>query len=130
MRNWDGWGYVLEPLQRRWGALGGGLVLGLIWWAFHIPSILQSGQDMTLIVLGVFNAVAIRVLWVWLFNNTGGSVCAIIIVHAVTNVCSSYVPNIPTSANAPSVVLLAVLVVVLWGPTTLTRFRFRGPRPE
>ena len=28
-----GWsGYVIEPLQHRFGALGGNLVLGLVWW--------------------------------------------------------------------------------------------------
>ncbi|GAB2669321.1 hypothetical protein GCM10027271_31550 [Saccharopolyspora gloriosae] len=120
-----GWsGYALEPLRRRWGALGGGLVLGVVWWAFHIPSILQSGQGPVLFVLGFFGTVGMRVLWTWLFANNGGSVCAIIVVHAVTNMCSSYVPSIPTSANAPVVVLFAVLVVVLWGPGTLARFRF------
>jgi membrane protease YdiL (CAAX protease family) len=119
-----GWaGYVMEPLQRRFGALGGNLVLGVIWWALHVPSIVRSGQGPTLIVLGFFGALAFRVLWGWLFNNTGGSVFAIIIVHAVTNVCTSYVPSIPTSANAPVLVVLAVLVTLLWGPRTLSRFR-------
>ncbi|MCX2729515.1 CPBP family glutamic-type intramembrane protease [Saccharopolyspora sp. NFXS83] len=110
-----GWsGHAIEPLQQRWGALGGGVVLGVVWWAFHIPSILQSGQGPTLFVLGFFGAVGMRVLRVWLFANTGGSVFAIIVVHAVTNMCTSYVPSIPTSA----------IVVVLWGPRTLARFRF------
>jgi membrane protease YdiL (CAAX protease family) len=35
-----GWsGYVLEPLQHRFGALGGTLVLGVLWWRLHVPSI-------------------------------------------------------------------------------------------
>jgi uncharacterized protein len=122
-----GWsGYVLEPLQDRFGALGGNLVLGVVWWGLHVPSIVQSGQGPTLIVLGFFGALAIRVLWGWLFNNTGGSVFAIIVVHAITNVCTAYVPGIPTSANAPVLVALAVLVTVLWGPRTLRRFRRPG----
>jgi len=117
-----GWsGYVIEPLQRRFGALGGNLVLGVVWWALHVPSIVQSGQGPTLIVLGFFAALAIRVLWGWLFANTGGSVSAIIVVHAITNMCTAYVPGTPTSANAPALVALAVLVVLLWGPRTLSR---------
>lgn len=117
-----GWsGYVLEPLQHRYGALGGTLVLGVVWWGLHVPSIVQSGQGPTLIVLGFFGALAFRVLWGWLFNNTGGSVFAIILVHAITNVCTAYVPAIPTSANAPVLITLAVLVILLWGPSTLSR---------
>ena len=124
-----GWsGYVIEPLQHRFGALGGSLVLGVVWWGFHVPSIVQSGQGRTLIVLGFFGALAFRVLWTWLFANTGGSVFAIIIVHAISNFCTAYVPSIPTSAQAPVLVVLAVLVTLLWGPRTLARFRSRHAR--
>jgi len=54
-----------------------------------------------------------------LFVNTGGSVFAMIVVHALTNVCTAYVAGIPTSANAPVLVAFAVLVTLLWGPRTL-----------
>ena len=119
-----GWsGYVIEPLQHRFGALGGTLVLGVVWWGFHVPSIVQSGQGRTLIVLGFFGALAFRVLWTWLFANTGGSVFAMIVVHAITNFCTAYVPSVPTSAQAPVLVVFAVLVTLLWGPRTLDRFR-------
>ena len=110
-------------MQHRFGALGGSLVLGVVWWGFHVPSIVQSGQGRTLIVLGFFGALAFRVLWTWLFANTGGSVFAIIVVHAITNVCSAYVPTVPTSAQAPVLVMFAMLVTLLWGPRTLDRFR-------
>ena len=116
-------GNVIEPLQRRFGALGGTLVLGVVWWGFHVPSIVQSGQGSTLIVLGFFGALAFRVLWGRLFANTGGSVFAMIVVRALTNVCTAYVPSVPTSAQAPVLVVLAVLVTLLWGPRTLSRFR-------
>lgn len=117
-----GWsGYAVEPLQQRCGAFGAAVVLGLVWWAFHVPSILQSGEGPVLVVLGPIASVATRVLWLWLFNNTGGSVFAMILVHTVSNMCGAYVPSVPTSANAPVLVLLAALVTVLWGPGTLAR---------
>ena len=118
-----GWsGYVLEPLQDRFGALDGNLVLGLVWWGLHVPSIVQCGQgshpDRARILLRRRDPLCRG----GLFNNTGGSVFAIIVVHAITNACTAYVPDIPTSANAPFMVTLAVLVTVLWGPRTLSRF--------
>lgn len=132
-----GWsGYATEPLQRRWGALRGSLALGAFWWLMHVPSIVRSGQDGTLIVLGAFCTVFLRVLWVWIFNNTGGSVFAIIIAHTVANLSSSFVPSVPTAAAGPLVVLLGLMVMALWDPVTLTRFqgvrsRRRGPaRPS
>lgn len=122
-----GWsGYAIEPLQRRWGALGGSVVLGAVWGAFHISSILQSGQGSSIVLLAMVGAVATRVLWVWLFNNTGGSVLAVVVVHAVSNLCGASIPEIPTAANTPVMVLLAVLVTVFWGPRTLARFRVPG----
>jgi uncharacterized protein len=51
---------------------------------------------------------------------------AIIVVHAVTNLCTAYVPGIPTSANAPVLAVLATLATLLWGPRTLSRFRIPG----
>ena len=96
-----------------------------MWWGFHVPSIVQSGQGRTLIVLGFFGALAFRG---WLFANTGGSVFAMIVVHALTNVCTAYVPSVPTSAQAPVLVVLAVLVTLLWGPKALSRFRSRQSR--
>jgi uncharacterized protein len=125
-----GWsGYVIEPLQHRFGALGGNLVLAVPWYGLHLPSILYSGlYGPTVIVLGLFGALGFRVLWGWLFNNTGHSVFAIIVVHAVTNMCTAYVPGVPTAANAPLLVALAVLVTLLWGPRTLSRFRLPGRR--
>ncbi|GCD35396.1 CAAX amino protease [Streptomyces chrestomyceticus JCM 4735] len=119
-----GWsGYATEPLQRRWGALRGSLALGAFWWLMHVPSIVRSGQDGTLVALGAFGAVFLRVLWVWIFNNTGGSVFAIIIAHTVANLSSSFVPSVPTAAAGPLVALLGLAVMALWDPATLTRFR-------
>lgn len=121
-----GWsGYVIEPLQQRWGALGGNLILGVIWWAMHFPSIIQSRQDSTLIWLGMVGALATRILWAWIFNNTHGSVCAVIIVHAVSNMSGSYVPSIPTSATMPVIIVFAIVVTCLYGPRTLTRKKTR-----
>ena len=86
-----------------------------------MPSILQSGEGPVLVVLGPIASVATRVLWLWLFNNTGGSVFAMILVHTASNMCGAYVPGVPTSANAPVLVVLAALVIVRWGPGTLAR---------
>src|SRR5262245_8349008 len=40
-----GWtGYATDPLQARWGALGAGLIVGVVWATFHIIPDLQGRQ--------------------------------------------------------------------------------------
>jgi hypothetical protein len=68
--------------------------------------------------------VALRVLIVWLYNNTGKSIFAAALFHATTNVsgitfAGYYHPGITGSIVA----LAAAIVTVLWGPRTLARYR-------
>lgn len=122
-----GWtGYAVDPLERRWGALGGALVLGTVWWAWHLPSIVQSGQPPVLVALGALAAIGGRVVWVWIYVNTGRSVAAIIVVHTMANIAGSFVPAVPTAMGGPVTAILAVAVTALWGARTLARFRFGG----
>lgn len=117
-----GWtGYATGPLTRRWTALGGALILGTFWWAWHLPSIVQSGQPPLLIALGALAGIAGRVVWVWIYLNSGRSVFAIVVVHAVANVTASYVPSVPTGLTGPVTAVIAVVVVAVWGPRTLRR---------
>jgi uncharacterized protein len=81
-----GWsGYAIEPMQKRWGALKSAIFIGLIWAIWHFPSILQQGHDWGWIFWGTLGTVGVRVLMVWLFNNTGGSVFACIVFHSMAN---------------------------------------------
>ncbi|WP_460999949.1 CPBP family intramembrane glutamic endopeptidase [Streptomonospora sediminis] len=127
-----GWtGYATAPLQRRWGPLGAALIVGTVWWVWHIPSILASGQPPLLIALGALSAIGGRILWVWIHNGAGGSVAAVIIVHAIANVCGSYVPSVPTAALGPVTAVLAAVVAGLLlaqAPRRRQRVRERGPQ--
>ena len=65
---------------------------------------------------------ALRVLIVWLYNNTGRSVFTATLFHALSNVSSVtysnyYVPRI----TGLIVAFMAALVVLVWGPRTLVR---------
>lgn len=82
-----GWtGYLLSPLQARFGPLGASLIVALPWWLGHIPSILEIGGTWTDIVWWLPGAVALRILMTWLFNGAGGSVCVVVLFHSLLNV--------------------------------------------
>jgi membrane protease YdiL (CAAX protease family) len=126
-----GWmGYVLPPLQERWSALGAGVILGLVWAAWHLVGLVQGGRAPLWIAGQCLSAVALRVLMVWLFNNTGGTVLTAVVVHDLLNVSQSVFPNYPEHP-APAIgfglvaAVTAATVAFLWGPRTLSATRRR-----
>ena len=70
------------------------------------------------------NVVAQRVLQVWLYNNTGKSVFAAVLFHAMVNLSWQLFPNNGSHYDPRFTGLisafLAVAVAVVWGPRTLT----------
>jgi|Tabmets5t2r1_1033131.scaffolds.fasta_scaffold20522_2 uncharacterized protein len=126
-----GWsGYVLDPLQARWNALQAGVLLGLVWAAFHYVPLLQHRRSLAWIAWWSLATVAVRVLYTWLYNNTGRSVFAVALFHAMGNLSQigpflSFGPEgYPSSAQRISGLTLAVaaaVVTVVWGPRTLAR---------
>lgn len=124
-----GWtGYVLDPLQDRFGALGASLILAVPWWLGHIPSILQIGGGAADLAWWIPGAMALRVLMTWLYNNSGRALVATVLFHTMLNVGRMVTyPTIgshydPAYQAAGYVIfsLIAVAVVAVWGARTLT----------
>jgi hypothetical protein len=71
--------------------------------------------------------VASRVLRVWIYNNTGKSVFAAILHHAISNLSSLMFPNYGSHYDPRVTGLVmtfaAAVVTVVWGPRTLARYR-------
>jgi hypothetical protein len=127
-----GWmGYAFDPLQDRSNALRAALVLGVVWSVWHIPGDLQGNHDLGWIAWQRFYTVALRVLIVWLYNNTGKSILAAIIFHAMDNFSVALFPNYGSHYD-PAIVatitaIAALIVALVWGPKTLARYRFAWP---
>ncbi len=124
-----GWsGYVIEPMQDRSNALQASLLLGLVWAAWHLVLLVQAQRTPEYIVWQSCTYLAERVLFVWLYNNTGKSVFATAVFHAMLNVTWQLFP-INGSFYDPRITgliltLAAVIVTFLWGPKTLARYRY------
>jgi len=121
-----GWsGYAIDPLQERFGALGGALLLGVVWMVWHWVPFLEGHLSLAFILWWSPGLVAQRVLIVWLYNNTGRSVFVAALFHAMINLSWGVFPP-ALSYYDPRVtslilVIAAAVVVMVWGPRTLTR---------
>ena len=127
-----GWtGYATDPMQDRWGAFKTGLLLGSVWAIWHIVGYRQEHQ-WAWVAGQCFSTIGLRTLMVWLYNNTGKSLFAVILFHTMINVSEFSFPNYgshydPAIAGAITAVI-AIIVTFLWGAKTLARSRYAGPQ--
>lgn len=123
-----GWrDFALPRLQRRFGALPGTVVLGLLWGGWHLPLFLtdwggypEIGWDYP--VEFVLGCVPISIVMTWVFNRTGQGLPLLMIFHASINttfssVWSAVFPGMdlqrdPLHATVLAATIVAVLVIV------------------
>ena len=120
-----GWlGYAYGRMEEKLGALNAALALGAFWAAWHVIPYLQTGRTVDWVVWHALATVALRVVAVWLFVNTGRSIFAAGCFHAMCNVAYFSFPNggshYDSAYFAPIVIVAAVLVALIWGRRTLT----------
>ncbi len=126
-----GWsGYATDPLQKRFGALGAAIMVGMVWAAWHFIPLAQAHRSLEFVAWWTVGTLAMRVIIVWLYSNTGRSVFAAALFHGMSNLAWQLFP-VNGSFYDPRVTglilaLVAVLAIAIGGPKTLTR-RFRGP---
>jgi membrane protease YdiL (CAAX protease family) len=118
-----GWtGFAIPRLRLRYGILTTGLIVGFLWGAWHLlvnfwssgtPS---GGLSPALLLHSVIFSVGIlpayRVLMVWVYDRTGGSLLVAMLMHA--SLTASNVILVPLATGAPLVIWSLVLAAALW----------------
>jgi CAAX protease family protein len=129
-------GYLFEPMQDRFGALKASIVLGTIWALYHIPLFASSRVSWDWILWQLIYIAATRVLFVWIYNNTGQSIFAVVMLHTLFNTVWFLFPRNPAWVGlarpvfynptdlALITIALATLIAFLWGAKTLAHYRF------
>ena len=123
-----GWsGYITDSIQDRWNALQTGLILGFVSILWHLVPLLQIHRSLAWIGWWCLYAGAARVLIVWLYNNTGRSIFAVALFHATLNLNWMLFPvygsHFDMRLGGLVMTVVAVIVTVVWGPQTLTRYK-------
>lgn len=125
-----GWrGYALPRLQRRYSALGTSVLMGLLWSLWHLPLMLNPDASMATLPLWAepIFAVALSILYTWLYNNTGGSLLYVALFHAASNAVAfalfavhpDFVRHYTLMVSVTA--LVAVALVAVYGPARLKR---------
>lgn len=122
-----GWrGFALPLLQRRWGALVSSLVLAIPWTVWHFaimtnPVAPNIGNVAGLAFIPFVFAIAI--MFTAVFNNTSGSLLAVLAYHAAGDVTGFFLKLTSRAydINVAITLVAAILVVVIFGPKNLSR---------
>ena len=127
-------GYAIEPMQARFGALTASIFIGITWAVWHYPSIIQQGHNAVWIAWGTLGTVAVRILIVWIYNNTGKSLFACILFHTLLNFGRILYPKDEIRnplvdypyIHYSLIAVVAVVVILLWDSKTLANCRFHS----
>ena len=113
--------YATESLQRRFTPLVTALIIGVPWALWHLPSMIAVGQSAELIAWGLAGTVAVRIIYVWLYNGSGGSVFVLIACHTVANTARTGFPGGRAAYENGDgmipygiIIIAAVIVMVFW----------------
>ena len=115
-----GWrGFALPRLLKRRGPLGAAAVLGVIWWAWHLPTFFIPALSQYQLSIPVFllNSVALSVMMTWLYLRTRGDLLLMILLHVAANYCGAI--GIPFHAEVGVEVACAALIIACGGLRSL-----------
>jgi uncharacterized protein len=131
-----GWrGFALPRLQERRGPLVGTAVLAVVWALWHLPNLLFGGWTGASYALWLVGTLAVAFVYTWLFNNTGGSILLVALLHAAINMSSGLVLDLVPGIEDEFGVLLygaiaiaCVIVALVLIAATRGRLGYRAER--
>jgi membrane protease YdiL (CAAX protease family) len=126
-----GWtGYATEPLQKRYGVLAAGLIIGVFWALWHVAMWWigkggWEGQNHALAVAGqAASVVLLRVVMGWAYASGGRSLFLAIIFHATDNMCWKLFPNNGSHYNpAVTAIVLGFMTILVAAFANAQRIR-------
>lgn len=81
-----GWqGYACPALAKRHSALTAALIIGMVWALWHVIPFTLMGRSAGWIIWHSLAIVGMRIIIIWLFENTGQSVPVAVVFHMMSN---------------------------------------------
>jgi uncharacterized protein len=124
-------GFALPRLQAKYNALVSSVILSVPFTLFHLPLFFDPAMNMGPFASFAIRAVALTILFTWVYNHTRGSVLLAYLLHAGFNTWTR-VLSIDTSGNhfqdwmmTVVMVILAAIVLISTGAENLWRTNTR-----
>ena len=123
-------GFALPRLQAKYNALISSVLLSVPFTLFHLPLFFDSEMNMGPFASFAIRAVALTILFTWLYNHTRGSVLLAYIMHAAFNTWTRVFSIDPGHASQDwtmtlVMVTLAGILVATAGAENLSRTNSR-----
>jgi len=109
-----GWRGVLQPALGGWFSPSrAGLLVGVVWAAWHLPLFAIPGTPQAQVPIGLYVAftIGLGVIYGWLAGRSGDSVPVAILLHASSNTAAGVLPVFPMDAGGSLVPFGLVSVV-------------------
>jgi membrane protease YdiL (CAAX protease family) len=125
-----GWrGFALPRLQQRMSALQASLVLGSLWFFWHVPQYFVPNNTMIPFPIFAPIVLALAILFTWIYNNTQGSLVATVLAHFSFNFSGAFLaghlgllpPMLLYVGGGAGVVVWVAAILLLAGPKNLSR---------
>ncbi len=127
-----GWrGFALPRLQKRYSALTSSIIIGVVWGLWHLPLFFVKGNfHQTIpVILFMIQAIALSIIYTWIYNSTKGSLLLVHLFHTASNVTLGILPILPVDVGGDirplwmTVIILLILsiaIVIRYGPKNLS----------
>jgi len=128
-----GWrAFAIPRLQEKYSTLVSGLIMGIIWSLWHLPSFFTMGSDhygMPFLWF-LMTIVSVSILMVWIMNHTNQSVLMTILLHSSIILAGHFLPiqlayqtgnTLALWLTGGLLVIIAMVVVLYEGPARLVR---------
>lgn len=116
-----GWrGFAVPQLQRRYSALRSSLIIGLMWALWHWPNFVIPSPRPPWWSMAAFvpMTMAVSVLFTWVFNSTGGSLFAVVVLHGAIYTAGRMYPApagvTVRDALVGGLLVAAIAVALVW----------------
>ena len=123
-----GWtGFAIPRMRQRYGVLGTGLIVGLLWGAWHYPLFSASGSSsvalgLAIVLVRLFSWLPpYRVLMVWVYDRTGSLLVAMLMHASLSASMFILAPLVTGVAIVTSVLVWAAVLWVVVGAVALAQ---------
>ena len=118
-----GWrGFALPRLQEKYADWQIAVLMGILWYAWHLPLILNPDTPMAALPWygQALFSISQTVIYTWLYRNTGGSLFFVSVFHAMSNTSAFVLLQFGVFVSSYGFVvgittLFAVLILLVYG---------------